>query len=123
MAKAYDRVKLSTSASEAFIRTSYWTPDVEVAFEEWAKAVAGDDPLTTIEGYLGTGVAVSFKQIQGSVCCTLANQACKDAGKPYLITGWSDNTSDALSVCEYKLLVMLGGLWDAPPPPPPSKRH
>lgn len=123
MAKAYDRVKNASNSSDVFIKTAYWTPEVEQHFESWSQEELGQEPMVTVEGYLGAGVAVSFKMIDGSVCCTLAHQASRDAGKPYLITGWSDNATDALAVCEYKLLVMLSGVWDAPEAPKPTRRH
>jgi hypothetical protein len=119
----YERVRNADQRSDVFIRTPYWTPEVEEAFEVWR---AGLDPQPTeeiLDLYLREEVAVSFKTLNGSVCCTLAHQASKDHDLPYLLTGWSDNALDALAVATYKLEVMLGGVWQAPPAQKPSRRH
>jgi hypothetical protein len=123
MPKAYDRVKNANSGSENFLKTPYWTPQVEMSYVEWLK----DRPRRTLEevvdSYLQAGVAVSFKELSGSVCCTLAHQESRDNGLPYLLTGWSEAAMDALGVAEYKLLGQLDGIWAELPPLPASKRH
>lgn len=123
MPKAYDRVKNADNRSDVFIQTPYWTTAVEDQFEDWCKASPQDNLESLLDGYLGTGVAVSFKALNGSICATLANQASREAGLPYLLTGWSDNASDALLVAIYKLDVMLKGVWEAPPPERAPRRH
>jgi len=120
---AYDRVKNANNNGDVFIKTAYWTPAVEDAFEAWAKTRVSDDFEDLLDGFLGSGVAVSFKHLNGSICCTLAHQDSKDANLPYLLTGWSDNASDALYVAIYKLEVELKGIWEAPPERPASRRH
>jgi len=121
--KAYDRVKNSNNNGDVFIKTPYWTPEVEDSFEEWVKARYTDDFENVLDGFLGSGVAVSFKALNGSICCTLANQASKDANLPYLLTGWSDNSGDAMYVAIFKLEKQLNGIWEEPPMRAPSRRH
>lgn len=123
MAKAYDRVKNANNSGDVFIQTTYWTPAVEDAFDAWAASQPNTDLATVLDGYLAEDVAVSFKQMNGSICCTLAHQPSKNASQPYLLTGWSDGCLDALYVAKYKLEVELNGIWAAPPARTPSKRH
>lgn len=123
MPKAYDRVKNADNRSDAFIKTPYWTVAVEDDFESWASSHAADSLENLLDGFLGADVAVSFKTLNGSTCCTLAHQPSKEANLPYLLTGWSDNVIDALFVAMYKLEVMLKGIWEAPPPERTPRRH
>lgn len=122
-AQAYDRVKNANNGADVFIRTPYWTPEVESSFEAWATARAEDNFENLLDGFLGSDVAVSFKTLNGSVCCTLAHQPSREADLPYLLTGWSDNASDALYVAMFKLEVQLKGIWEAPPAPKPTRRR
>jgi len=122
-AAAYDRVKNANNNGDVFIKTAYWTPDVEDQFEAWAKTRAADDFENLLDGFLGSDVAVSFKSLNGSICCTLAHQPSREANMPYLLTGWSDNASDAMYVAIFKLEVELKGIWEAPPARPPSRRR
>lgn len=123
MPKPYDRVKNTDNRNDMFIRTPYWTPEVEEHFESWLKAVPRPALGETLNNFLGDGVAISFKCLDASICCTLAHQASREANLPYLLTGWSDNVDDALAVAVYKLEVMLKGVWEAPPPPKASHRR
>jgi hypothetical protein len=120
---AYDRIKQADNRSEVFIRTPYWTPDVESRFEAWAADCPIKSVDDAIDSYLQSDVAVSFKTLNGSVCCTLAHQTSKDHDLPYLLTGWSDNCLDALMVAMFKLAVMLDGIWQAPPEAKPTRRR
>ena len=99
-----------------FIKTPYWTVEVEDAFEAWASARSETCLAKLLDAFLGADVAVSFKTLNGSICCTLANQASREAKLPYLLTGWSDNAEDAIFVAMYKLEVLLKGVWEAPSP-------
>jgi len=123
MPKPYDRVRNADNRSDVFIKTPYWTPEVETKFESWREV----NPPGCVDGlvdfFLKGDVAVSFKMLNGSTCCTLAHQPSKDHDLPYLLTGWSDNAADALSVAQYKLEIMLSGVWEAPPEQKPSRRH
>ena len=121
--QAYDRVKNTDNRADVFIKTAYWTPEVEDHFEAWLKAGGKEDLSDLLDGFLGSGVAVSFKSLDGSICCTLAHQASREANLPYLLTGWSDNADDALAVAAYKLEVQLNGIWEAPPAPKVSRRR
>jgi len=121
--KAYDRVKNANNNGDVFIKTAYWTPDIEDAFDEWVKGRLPVDCAGLLDDHLGSGVSVSFKAMNGSICCTLAHQASREANLPYLLTGWSDDATDALLVAMYKLEVQLNGIWQAPPERPPSRRH
>jgi hypothetical protein len=123
MAKAYDRVKQANNQSDNFIKTPYWTNEVEDAFEEWYKKQPAVDLARSVADYLDCEVAISFKQMGGSICCTLAHQPSKEAQLPYLLTGWSDHPEDALAVAGYKLDVMLGGVWQEPPARPAPRRR
>lgn len=123
MPKAYDRVKNADNRADMFIKTPYWTVAVEDDFENWCTKQASDTVEGLLDGLLGSGVAVSFKELNGSICATLAHQASKEAGLPYLLTGWSEHCGDALAVALYKVDVMLKGIWEAPPPERPLKRH
>lgn len=123
MPKAYDRVKNADNRADVFIKTPYWSPDVEVHFEEWCAVHSADALEDLLDGFLRNSVAVSFKELNGSICCTLAHQPSKEADQPYLLTGWSDNAADALFVAIYKLEVMLQGIWTAPALPKPTRRH
>lgn len=121
--KAYDRVKNANNSGDVFIKTEYWTNEVEDGYEAW-RASNGADPLEDlINGLLEEEVAVSFKRLEGSTCCTLAHQPSRAANLPYLLTGWSDNANDALTVCLFKLQVMLKGVWEAPPVRPAPRRR
>lgn len=120
---AYDRVKNADNRADVFIKTSYWTPEVEDHFESWLKTSGKDDLSDLLDGFLGSDVAVSFKRLEGSICCTLAHQPSREANMPYLLTGWSDNAQDALAVACYKLEIQLKGIWEAPPAPKPSRRR
>src|SRR5215472_11934699 len=111
--RAYDRIKNANNVNDNFIRTPYWTNEVEADFESWVRKNHKADFTTIVTEFLGSGVAVSFKELDGSICCTLAHQANREALLPYLLTGWSDNPEDALAVAHYKLGVMLGGIWEA----------
>ena len=120
---AHDRVKNADNRSDVFIQTPYWTVATEDAFEQWVQSQEPDSVEDLLDGFLGEGVAVSFKSMNGSICCTLAHQASKDANLPYLLTGWSSNAGDALAVAMYKLAVMLKGVWEAPPAERVPRRH
>jgi hypothetical protein len=123
MTKAYDRVRNADNGSDNFIKTPYWTNEVEAHFEVW-KAAAGLPAFDELcDGLLEEEVAVSLKALDGSICCTLAHRASKDAGLPYLLTGWSDNCVEALTVALYKLKVMMSGVWEAPKLPPAPRRR
>lgn len=123
MPKPYDRVKNADNHSDMFIRTPYWDSTVEEHFEGWCQSSLADTLEALVDGFLDNGVAVSFKAMNGSVCCTLAHQASKEVGLPYLLTGWSDNVGDALAVAVYKLEVMMRGIWEAPPVAKAPRRH
>jgi len=120
---AYDRVKNANNNGDVFIKTAYWTPEVEDDFESWAEKRGSADLASILDDFLGSSVAVSFKALNGSICATLAHQPSKDASLPYLLTGWSDTALDALFVAMFKLEVELQGVWEAPPSRPPSRRH
>lgn len=123
MPKAYDRVKNASTAADVFIKTEPWTNEVETAFETWA---GGRPPLNLeqhVMAQLNQEVAVSFKALEGSICCTLAHQPSRAASIPYLLTGWSNNPLDALLVALYKLEVMMNGVWEAPPARPAPRRR
>lgn len=120
---AHDRVKNADNRGDVFIKTAYWTPEIEDAFDLWYKARGQVDCANLLDDHLGSGVAVSFKEMNGSICCTLAHQPSKEANLPYLLTGWSNDALDALMVAMYKLEVQLEGVWEAPPERPPSRRH
>ena len=115
MPKAYDRVKNADNRADVFIKTPHWTNAVEDGFEAWCKAGPPEDLATLLDRLLGEGVAVSFKALDGSICCTLAHQASREANLPYLLTGWSDGCETAVAVALYKLAVMMQGVWEAPP--------
>ena|SRR5215472_4015729 len=115
MPKAYDRVKNANNANDNFIKTPHWTNDVEDRFESWCKQGPPEDLATLLDRLLREDVAVSFKHFDGSICCTLAHQASREANLPYLLTGWSDGCETALAVALFKLAVMMKGVWEAPP--------
>lgn len=114
--RAYDRVRNANQQSELFVKTPYWTPEIEDRFQSWLKAGIGEQPPELIDAYLLSGVAVSFKMLDASVCCTLAHQARREQQNPCLLTGWSDNWSDALLVAHFKLALLLEGNWDGVDP-------
>lgn len=121
--KAYDRVKNANNNGDVFIKTPYWTPEIEDSFEAWVSGHSQDNFEDLLDGFLGADVAVSFKTLNGSVCATLAHQPSREANLPYLLTGWSDNASDALYVAMFKLEEQLKGIWEAPPAPRPTRRR
>lgn len=123
MPKPYDRVKNADNHNEMFIRTPYWTPDVEEEFEKWCSKEHRDAIEDLVDGLLSEETGVSFKRLNGGTCCTFVHQPSKDTGLPCLLTGWSDNASDALLVSLYKLQVMMGGVWQEPPAPKPTRRR
>lgn len=123
MPKPYDRVKNANNQSDVFIKTPYWTPEVEESFEVWAKGEAREDLASEVDECLTVEIAVSFKAMNGSVCCTLAHQPSKDANLPYLLTGWSDTAHDAYLVALFKLEIQLKGVWETPPQPKVTRRH
>lgn len=123
MARAYDRVKTANQQSDNFIKTPYWTPEVEEEYEKWAETGKANDLDDLVSLQLESEVAVSFKALDGSICCTLAHQPSKDSGLPYLLTGWSDNAPDAMRVALFKLERMLQGVWAAPPAPKATRRR
>jgi hypothetical protein len=110
--KAYDRVKNTNQQSELFVKTPYWTPEIEDRFQSWLQAGTGVQPPELIDEYLLSGIAVSFKMLDASVCCTLAHQTRRESQIPCLLTGWSDNWADALLVAHFKIAVLLDGNWD-----------
>lgn len=116
MTRAYDRVKNTDNHSDMFMKTPYWDSGVEEAYEVWLKSDARSTMAELVPCYLSEGIAVSFRSMDGSICCTLAHQSCKDAGDPYLLTGWADSADDAILVATYKLSEMLHGVWEALPP-------
>lgn len=120
---AHDRVKNADNRSDVFIQTPYWTVATEDSFESWCQGQDSDSLEVLLDRFLGTAVAVSFKALNGSICCTLANQDNKEANLPYLLTGWSNGCADALAVAMYKLEVMLKGVWEAPPSERVPRRH
>jgi len=123
MARAYDRVKNANQNGDVFIKTAPWTNDVEDAFEQW-KAKGDSHCLSElVSEQLAAEVAVSFKALDGSICCTLAHQPSKDGNLPYLLTGWSDNADEAIAVALFKLAVMMNGIWAQPPLPPAVRRR
>jgi hypothetical protein len=120
---AYDRVKNANNASDLFIKTDPWTNDVEDLFDAWVKTAKLPSLADQVGRYLESEVAVSFKLLEGSVCCTLAHQPNRAASLPYLLTGWSDNALDAMAVATYKLQVMMKGIWEAPEMRPAPRRR
>jgi hypothetical protein len=123
MPKAYDRVKNADNHSDMFIKTPYWTNDVEAQYEIWREQDRGNSFHELCDLLLESECAVSFRLVNGSTCATLAHQPSKDAGLPYLLTGWSDNVEDALEVARYKLEVMMQGIWEAPKLAPAPRRR
>ena len=123
MAKAYDRVKHANNAGDVFIKTPPWTNEVEDAFESWK--LEGDRKCLgeLVSEQLEAEVAVSFKALEGSICCTLAHQPSRESNSPYLLTGWSDDPSEALAVALYKLEVFLSGIWEQPRLPAAPRRR
>jgi len=110
--KAYDRVKNANQQSDLFVKTPYWTPEIETRFQSWMGASGRAVPWTLVDEYLVSGISVSLKMLDASVCCTLAHQARREGSLPCLITGWSDNAGDAILVATFKLDVLLEGDWD-----------
>ena len=123
MAKAYDRVKNANNAGDVFIKTPAWTNEVEAAFEAWKLAGDRDSFEDLCAGFLAEDVAISFKSLEGSICCTLAHQPSRETNSPYLLTGWSEHPSESLAVAMYKLEVMLQGIWAQPSLPPAPRRR
>lgn len=121
--RAYDRVKNANNAGDVFIKTEYWTNEVEDHFEAWKTNCGTHTVEELLNLFLESEVAVSFKALDGSICCTLGHQPSKEANLPYLLTGWSDNASDALAVAQFKLEVMMKGIWEAPPVRPAPRRR
>ena len=120
---AYDRVKNADQVSDVFIKTDPWTNDVEDLFEAWKRTANLPSLDHQVGLYLESEVAVSFKLLEGSVCCTLAHQPNRAASLPYLLTGWSDNALDAMAVATYKLEVAMKGVWEAPEMRPRPRRR
>lgn len=123
MAKAYDRVKNTDNRADVFIKTEYWTNEVEDRFAEWCEAYGTNTLEELVNLFLEEEVAVSFKALDGSICCTLAHQPSKDSNQPYLLTGWSDDSFGALKVAQFKLKMMLKGIWAAPELRPAPRRR
>jgi hypothetical protein len=110
--KAYDRVKNANQQSDLFVKTPYWTPEIEERFQSWHPKIDAEGLLRLIDEYLLSGISVSLKMLDASVCCTLAHQARREGSLTCLLTGWSDNAGDALLVAHFKLMVLLDGSWD-----------
>jgi len=123
MPKAYDRVKNANQTADLFLKTPPWTNEVEDAFEAWKAAGDRKSLAMLVAELLGAEVAVSFKEMDGSICCTLAHQPSRVASMPYLLTGWSDDPDEALAVALYKLEVVLNGIWAQPKLPPAPRRR
>jgi len=123
MAKAYDRVKNANNAGDVFIKTPPWTNEVEDAFEKWKAKGVRSTLAELVSLQLESEVAVSFKSLEGSICCTLAHQPSREGNMPYLLTGWSDDPSEALAVALYKLEVVMQGIWEQPKLPPAPRRR
>jgi len=123
MAKAYDRVKNANNAGDVFIKTPPWTNEVEDAFEKWKAKGVRNTLAELVSLQLESEVAVSFKSLEGSICCTLAHQPSREGNMPYLLTGWSDDPSEALAVALYKLEVVMQGIWEQPKLPPAPRRR
>lgn len=111
--KAYDRVKNANNISDNFLKTPYWTPEAEDHFQKWMTAKGMPRADNLLVEYLLTCGGVSFKLIDGSVCCTLINGELREKLAPHLLTGWSDNWETALYVAHYKLTVQLDGEWES----------
>ena len=109
--KPYDRVKNTNNASDNFLRTPYWDAHAEEGYQVWLKSASRESPPDLLDEYLLNGIAVSFKLLESSVCCTLINVALRDKEQPHLLTGWADNWNDALLVAHYKITEQLGGNW------------
>lgn len=123
MAKAFDRVRNADQRSDLFVKTPYWSPDVETQYESWLERQDITNPWGSVAHYVSDDISVSFKPFNGSICCTLTHMAHKDAGQPCLITGWSDDAADALAVATFKLAVLLDGQWVSVEGQGRSKRH
>jgi len=123
MPKAYDRVRNANNAGDVFIKTEYWTNEVEDRFAAWL-AKSGQNTLEELCAlFLESEVGISFKSMEGSVCCTLAHQPSREANLPYLLTGWSDGPFEALKVAQFKLEVLMNGIWEAPAVRPAPRRR
>lgn len=109
--QAADRVRQSNEQSNLWVRTPYWTPEVEEAYETWASSSDVPDAWTLVLRYVAAGVGVTVRTFNGSYCVTLRHDARIADGLPGLLSGWSDDAEDALHVVTYKLDVMLGGDW------------
>ena len=123
MPKAYDRVKHANNAPDVFIKTPPWTNEVEDDFETWKKKGVRNSLAELVALQLESEVAVSFKALEGSICCTWAHQPSREANLHYLLTGWSDDPSEAMAVALYKLEVILKGIWVQPALPPAPRRR
>lgn len=121
--KAFDRVRNADQRSDLFIKTPYWSPDVETQYESWLERQDITNPWARVQSFVHEDISVSFKPFNGSVCCTLTNMASKDTGQPCLLTGWSDDAADALAVATFKLMVLLDGAWVSTEAPNKSRRH
>lgn len=109
---AYDRIRNTNNQSDLFVKTPYWGPEVEARFQSWRDALDTSSGEALLGEYLTLGISVSFKRIDESICCTLADQDRREQGLPCLITGWSDNWAEALFVVRFKLMVLLDGSWE-----------
>lgn len=121
--KAADRAKNANEKSDLWVRTPYWTPDTETAYEAWTSSGDVSDPWALVLRFLSDGYSFSLREFNGSYCATLSDGERKGAGKPCLLSGWSDDPFDAMLVVLYKHLVQLDGDWDSCDEAPTPRRR
>jgi len=114
MAKtAYDRVKNANERSEMYVKTPVWDNETESSYMKWQAQPGLKDLAGALKGLIEDGFAVSFKPVEGSICVTLTDLDRRVKEQTCLLTGWSDNTDDALKVALYKHEVMLKRDWES----------
>lgn len=121
--KAADRTKQSDERSDLWVKTPYWTPDTEEAYETWSPPSDVSDPWALVLSWLSNGYSVSLREFNGSYCTTLSDGERKSTGKPCLLSGWSDEPFDSMLVVLYKHRVLLDGDWDSGQQNEPRRRR
>lgn len=121
--KAADRAKQSDERSDLWVRTPYWTPDTEESYEDWTSSSGVSDPWTLVLRFLSDKYSLSLREFNGSYCTTISDGERKSAGKPCLLSGWSDDPFDSMLVVLYKHLVLLDGDWDSGQQIEPRRRR
>jgi hypothetical protein len=103
----------SEQSSDHFVKVTLSREDVD-HLDDWITRQSPAGPWDDLVALARQGFKVSFGlHDENQWVCTLRDSSRESEGKPYCLSGWSDDPVAAAWVVVYKHKVKLDGDWDA----------